>query len=206
MNKKNKKYPQGGHGGDLAKGKRKTQRPFDPKQALHVVLRSSKARGQHSMLRPQHCNLIRDLMGRIKLRWGISVYRYANVGNHLHLLIRAKNRSDWQGFIREFAGGIAMIVTGARKSHALSRSRSADVPDSAKRAFWDHVVFTRIVKFGRDFKNVADYVLKNLWEGAGIPVRQILAKGFKILEISEDGFIFIDQNAPPELKRAFTVG
>lgn len=178
------------HGGEHTKNKRKARRPFDPKQALHVVLRSSKARGRYSMLSPQHCNHIKMLMDRLKTRWNISVYRYANVGNHLHLLIRAKSRADWQGFIREFSGGIAMIVTGARKSHALPRTKSDDVPESAKRGFWDYLVFTRIVGFGKDFKKVAEYVLTNLWEAAGVPVRKILARGYRILEISEDGAVF----------------
>lgn len=175
------------HGGELAQGKRKTKRPFDPKQALHVVLRSSKARGRLSMLHPDHCNAIRDLMDRLKKRWNISVYRYANVGNHLHLLIRARSRADWQGFIREFSGGIAMLVTGARKSHALPRPKAK----SAQRGFWDYLVFTRIVAFGRDFKKAAEYVLTNLWEGAGIPVRKHLKRGYRILEISEDGAVFV---------------
>src|SRR3989338_1183354 len=109
------------YGGSHTRGKRKTRRPFDPKQALHVVLRSSKARGEFSMLRPRHCNHIRNLVDRLKTRWGVSVYRYANVGNHLHLLIRTRSRESWQGFIRELAGGIAMIVTGARKGAALTR-------------------------------------------------------------------------------------
>ena len=179
------------HGGEHTQKKRKGKRPFDPKQALHVVLRSSLARGQYSMLRPSHCNHIRNLMDRLKTRWNISVYRYANVGNHLHLLIRAKSREDWQGFIREFSGGIAMIVTGAKKGNGLPRSKSKDIPESAKRGFWDYLVFSRIVAFGKDFKGVAEYVLKNLWEGAGVPVREILHRGYRILEISEDGAVFV---------------
>ena len=187
----NSKTKSQAHGGEHTKGKRKGPRPFDPKQALHVVLRSSKARGQLSMLSPSHCNHIRNLMDRLKTRWGVSVYRYANVGNHLHLLIRVKSRSDWQGFIRELSGGIAMIVTGAKKGNALPRSKSKDVAESAKRGFWDHLVFTRIVVFGKDFKGVAGYVLTNLWEAVGVPVRKILERGYRIREISEDGAVFI---------------
>ncbi len=187
----NRTTAKGAHGGDHTYGKRKTKRPFDPKQALHVVLKSSKAKGQYSMLHPQHCNHIRKLMTRLKTRWQIAVYRYANVGNHLHLLIRAKSLADWQGFIREFSGGIAMIVTGAKKSHGLARSKSKEVCESAKRGFWDHLVFTRIVRFGKDFIAVAEYVLKNLWEAAGIPVRKFLANGYRILEFDEEGFVLV---------------
>ncbi len=84
-----------------------------------------------------------------------------------------------------------MIVTGAKKSHGLARSKSKEVCESAKRGFWDHLVFTRIVRFGKDFIAVAEYVLKNLWEAAGIPVRKFLANGYRILEFDEEGFVLV---------------
>ncbi len=199
----NRRTQERAHGGELAKGKRKTQRPFDPKQALHVVLRSSKARGELSMLRPQHCNHIATLLDRLKKRWDVSVYRYANVGNHLHLLIRCRSRVSWQGFIRELAGGVAMIVTGAKKGAALVRTKTKDGAVNAQRGFWDHLVFSRIVNFGRDFEGVALYVLKNLWEGCGVPVRKLLARGFQILEMSEDGGIFVPLGASAEILALF---
>ncbi|MCM2279322.1 MAG: hypothetical protein NDJ89_14700 [Oligoflexia bacterium] len=179
------------HGGDHTRGKRKSRRPFDPKQALHVVLRSSGARGELSMLHPRHRDPILALLNRLKQRWGVAVYRYANVGNHLHLLIRAKSRANWQGFIRELSGGIAMIVTGAKKGNALPRAQGLELPETARRAFWDGLVYTRIVRFGRDFRMIAEYVCKNLWEGCGIPIRGLLAKGYRILEISEDGAVLV---------------
>ncbi|MCM2323181.1 MAG: hypothetical protein NDJ90_07945, partial [Oligoflexia bacterium] len=63
------------HGGEVTQGKRKTARPFDRKQALHVVLRSSMARGERSLLHPRHCNHVRALTERLAKRWGIAVYR-----------------------------------------------------------------------------------------------------------------------------------
>jgi REP element-mobilizing transposase RayT len=176
------------HGGDENKGRRKVARPFDPKQALHVVLRSSKARGNLSMLHPRHCNHIKALLERLQERRNVRVYRYSNVGNHLHLLIRARSRSDWQGFIREFAGGVAMIVTGARKGAALERLKSAG---NSARGFWDGLTYSRIVRWGRDFTHVSRYVCKNLWEAVGVPVRKLLARGFRCLEISEDGVVLV---------------
>jgi hypothetical protein len=188
-------------GGEATRG-RKTRRPFDRRQALHVVLRSSKARGELSMLHPRHCNPIRALVARLKARWGVSVYRYANVGNHLHLLIRARSRAQWQGFIRELAGGVAMLVTGARKGSPLSRSRAPGLPESARRGFWDHLVFTRIVSWGRDFRGVADYLCRNLWEAAGVPVGELIARGFRILWIDERGAVLAHRRANPALLRA----
>jgi hypothetical protein len=106
----------------------------------------------------------------------VRIYRYANVGNHIHLLIKVPSKAIWQRFLREFAGGIAIIVTGA----GLTRNK-------AGRGFWDGLAFTRIVSFGRDFEGVGRYVMKNLFESMGVPMKRLLAQGFKILTVSKDG-------------------
>lgn len=168
------------HGGDHTRGKRKTYRPVDPKQALHVVLRSSRARGTQSMLHPKNCDHIHEFTRKTAKRCGVRLYRYANVGNHIHLLIRVPSRAAWQKFLRELAGGIAIIVTGAKKGAALAKNDGV-------RGFWDHLAFTRIVAFGRDFNGVGRYLIKNLFEAAGVPMRRLLAQGYRIVAIEKDG-------------------
>lgn len=175
------------HGGEHTRGKRKTVRPIDPKQALHVVLRSSQARGELSMLRPRHCGPIHDFTQALAGRWGVRLYRYANVGNHIHLLIKVPSRAVWKRFLRELAGGIAIIVTGAKKGSGLTRNSSG-------RGFWDHLAFTRIVKFGRDYENLGRYLIKNLFEAAGVPVKKLLAQGDRVCTVSKDGVLL---GAPP---------
>ena len=175
------------HGGQRALGRRKSYRPIDPKQALHVVLRSSIARGKRSMLHPAHCDQIHGFTQKVALRWGIRVYRYANVGNHIHLLIRVPSRASWQRFLKELAGGIAIIMTGAKKGAALDKNQ-------AQRGFWDHLAFTRIVSFGRDYAGVARYLVKNVFEGAGVPMKRLLAQGLRVMTIARDGSL---SGAPP---------
>lgn len=43
------------------------------------------------------------------------VYRFANVGDHLHLLVKANDRKDLADYLRVLAGRIAVTVSGARK-------------------------------------------------------------------------------------------
>lgn len=167
------------HGGEHTLGKRKARRPFDPKQALHVVLRSSKARGSWSMLQDRNAAHIHAFTYRLANRWGVRIYRFANVGNHIHLLIRARSRAVFQRFIRELSGTIAIIVTGAKKASPLKKN-------SQNRGFWDHLVFTRIVHFGRDYEQVARYLIKNLFEGAGVPIKKLLAQGRHVMTIRGD--------------------
>ena len=68
------------HGGEHSLGKRKSRRPLDPKQALHVVLRSSIARGENSMLHPRNAGHIHDFTHKLAQKCGVRIYRYANVG------------------------------------------------------------------------------------------------------------------------------
>ncbi len=177
------------HGGDLAIGKRKTFRPIDPKQALHVVLKSSKARGELSMLHPKHCNSIHKHIRKIAKRRGVKICQFANVGNHLHLLIKVPSRAAWQRFSKELSGGIAQIVTGARKGQALPRNAQGTQPESALRAFWDHLLFTRIVSLGRDFNGVCRYLVKNLFEAAGVPMKKLLEQGYHLVMVDKNGAI-----------------
>ena len=169
------------HGGDHTQGKRKSARPIDPKQALHVVLKASVARGALSMLHPKHCGPIHQFTHGLAQRWGIRLYRYANVGNHIHLLIKVPSSAVWQRFLRELAGGIPLIVTGAKKGAPFAKS-------GKQRGFWDALAFTRIVRLGRDFEGMGRYLIKNLFEGAGIPVNQLLAQGARILSVGKVGF------------------
>jgi REP element-mobilizing transposase RayT len=183
----NLKASSSAHGGGLSQGKRKSFRPVDPKQALHVVLRSSKARGALSMLHPRHCNPVESFVRKTATRWGVRLYRYANVGNHIHLLIQVPTREAWKSFSRELSGGIAQIVTGAQKGSALSRSKDTSTAESAKRGFWDHLLYTRIVSFGRDFKGMCRYFIKNLFEAAGVPVKRLFEQGQRLLIVEKDG-------------------
>src|SRR4051812_15762085 len=163
--------PKREYGGEASKGKRKIQRPFDPDRPLHLSLRASGARGQRSMLKFELKNAIHDILSRICDKRRIRVYRYANVGNHLHLLVKAKSRRDFQAFLREFAGAVAVAVTGAAKGRPQK--------------FWDHVAWSTVVEWGRQFQNVKRYILLNLMETSGLRDRGLLAK------LERDGILII---------------
>jgi REP element-mobilizing transposase RayT len=76
------------------KGKRKTERPFHPKLALHITMRSGRARGEWSMLKQGRRLMIQDLAHRTAKKHRMELYRLANVGNHLHLLLKIVRVSE----------------------------------------------------------------------------------------------------------------
>jgi hypothetical protein len=155
----------------------------DPRQALHLVLKrgegAPRSRGQASresapsLLHPDHAGALELLYRELAHKWGVRVYRYANVGSHLHFLLKPRTRRAWQGFLRELTGKIAMRMTGARKG--------------LEGKFWTGLAFTRIVKFGRDFEGVALYLVGNVFESLGVPIRRLQARGYRLVSIGPDG-------------------
>jgi REP element-mobilizing transposase RayT len=43
-------------------------------------------------------------------KYGVKIYEWSNVGNHIHLLIKIPRRQAWAGFIRELTGEIASLM------------------------------------------------------------------------------------------------
>lgn len=107
------------------------------------------------MLRPGTQVRLKKLEARVARRWGVRVYRSANSGNHLHLLVRAPTRDQFQGFLREFSGLAARLVTGAKKGNPFGKR------------FWDALAYSRIVEWGRAYFEAKYYVIQNELEAEG---------------------------------------
>ncbi len=140
--------PRTEHGGEIRAGLRKLERPFTARRPLHVVMRSNRARGLWSMRRTVAARTVRQLLRRYSHRYDIRVYEFANAGNHLHLLVRARCRLGLQTFLRVFAGMVARRVTGADKGRAVG-------------GFWDMLAYSRVMTWGRDFFGVRAYLVRN---------------------------------------------
>jgi len=141
-------------GTQMGKSNPKKARTVNSRQGLHIVLRSRYARGARSFL--VRAREIEALLKDVGARTGVKVYRVANAGNHLHLLVKFLNRRALQRFLRAVTGIIARITLGAQKGSpsALKEGES----------FWDARPFTRIVAWGRDFDRVKNYLRLNRLE------------------------------------------
>lgn len=127
------------YGGSLLKGKRKSARPLDSKKPLHLVL---KATNSFALLRNQ--KLIEQLNAKMSQRFGVKVYSIAVQADHIHLNISFASRRIYTMWIRALTGALA------RKIQKLK---------------FKFLPFTRIGSWGRDFKTVQNYILKNRIEG-----------------------------------------
>ncbi|HEY8278737.1 MAG TPA: transposase [Bdellovibrionota bacterium] len=143
-------------GGDLLRGNPKGRRPFSHHSALHLVVRSTLAKGPRSMLLPRHRKQILAIVRKQARTFEVKVYRYANSGNHLHFLVRPpRTRAQFVGFTKAITGLIARTVTQARRGKKVGLR------------FWDKRPFSRIIRWGRAFQCCARYVTRNTLEAMG---------------------------------------
>jgi putative transposase len=148
-------------GGELLKSaKNRHARPVSCKNPMHLVLRSSKAKGRFSFA--HHSNLVRvkQVIDRHCLKFGLKLVRFSNNFNHLHLLLKFPSREIYLRFIRSLTAQLAMAVTGAKKLSSMKSILGA-------RRFWDHRPFTRVVRGIKAYRIVFDYIRLNELEACG---------------------------------------
>jgi REP element-mobilizing transposase RayT len=135
-------------GGSLLKNSHaKTKRPLESKLPILLTLRATKG-----VLRlPKNFNNVNQSVNRINKKHGVKLYQYANVGNHLHLLIKIPQVRRWPAYIRELTGRLAQIAA----------------------TNWKQRPHTRIVRGWRKaFRIAKDYVELNFLEAEGFISRK----------------------------------
>ncbi len=175
--------PKDEFGGSLLKGNNpKVKRPLSTTLPLHLCLRSN-----FSTLRlPKNYGKVHKEIYRCAKKYGIKIYKYANVGNHIHLLIRLTKLKLWAKFIRELTSNIAKItnkninqrITNGVTNREIKSDQKKNEKDlntnrvlehtKSEKKFWKHRPFTRIIQGWRKaFKTMKDYVYLNQIEAEG---------------------------------------
>ena len=158
----------------LGKGNPRHPRPLSFRRPLHLVMRSSQAVREKSLLSPRRARQVEAVVRRTARQRGIRVYRYANSGNHLHILIKVPSPQAYRAYIRAISGLIARLVLGTERGAGRKPALGAGKKQGSEKSahFWDARPFTRIVEWGRDYLRVCDYLLQNRLEALGfVPYR-----------------------------------
>ena len=153
------------YGGDLLKTRegRSKPRPISDRKTMHLVLRSTQARGEWSFKRPRNERSIANYITKFSKKYGVRIMSLANVGNHLHLQIKLGNRHTYAPFIRAVTGAIARHVMMASRPEMTSWTNGPH----QKMPFWDRRPYTRIVESFKAILNLRDYIQINRLEGYG---------------------------------------
>lgn len=117
-------------GGVSLKKRRKVERPLREGLVHHVVFKSSKAKGKLSFY--AYKNLVSDLLKERSKKFFVEILDWVNMGNHLHLKVRFKDRKRFQNFLKTFAGLLARKITKSHRGTSFGK-------------FWDGLVYTRIL-------------------------------------------------------------
>jgi len=100
------------HGGELAVKRRKIIRPLDPRRPVHITMRSTRAKGRYNFR--NHQLTVKKIIETAARRSRVKLHKFANVGNHLHILVSFKSRESCQRFMRRSPrsarGGAAVPV------------------------------------------------------------------------------------------------
>lgn len=128
-------------------------RPLATKNSMHLVLRSSRAKGAWRF--QANRNKWKPILRKFAAKYGVRILSQADPGNHIHLHIQLTNRHTYKPFIRAVTAAIAMAVTG------VSRWKKIDF------RFWDRRPVSRVVIGRRGHLTVSDYVRVNELESQG---------------------------------------
>ena len=148
-----KRYARTVHGGRVNKGSRKVERPLATNKPVHLVLRSGQAKGAWSFLAPKNRVAVEGIIREKAKKFGIRIADFANVGSHLHVVVKFSARENFQNFLRAVTCLIPRKVTGARRG--VSRG-----------PFWDGLAYTRIVKTSFEERQLKGYLEANRVEAS----------------------------------------
>lgn len=133
------------HGGVSLKKRRKLARPLIPGCVTHVVFKSSKAKGNLSFY--THKKVVADLLKSKSKKFFIEILDWVNMGNHLHLKVRFKDKKRFGQFLKSFSSLVARSITKAKKGNPFGK-------------FWDGLVYTRVL-----LTKLEELGLKGYFEG-----------------------------------------
>lgn len=136
---------------------RQGARRLTTEHAMHLVLRSSKAKGAWSFLRASNKKKIQTIIKKHAHKNLIQIISVSSIGQHLHLQIRLSDRKTYKPFIRAMTGAIALQIMGANRNRAKVMNY--------KDRFWDYRPFSKILtSFGQRLRAV-DIALIHQLEG-----------------------------------------
>jgi REP element-mobilizing transposase RayT len=118
------------HGGMKLKKRRKVARPLVAGAVTHLVLTSSKAKGEFSFYR--HKKVVEHLLRDRARLYFIEIIDFVNMGNHLHIKVRFKDTVRFKNFLRAFCGLLPRKLTHAHRGTRFGR-------------FWDGLAYTRVL-------------------------------------------------------------
>ncbi len=150
-------------GGQHLVGKRKSKRPLSTKKPIHLVLRSM----NFKIFRPKNQSL-KKLIHQIAQESGVKIYELAINWSHIHFVIKIQSREAYVRFVRVLNSKLTLALASARKRNSSHKSASKHLQSTVNDLkLFTLRPFTRILEWGRDYKNGISYLRLNQKEARG---------------------------------------
>lgn len=163
--------------------------------SMHLVLRSSQARGAWSFVRPKNESMIAQVLNKHAKSTNTEILGIGNAGNHLHLRLQFSTRKNYLRFIRAVTGEIALKIkkfaNAARPRHAAQPAHAKIISENktASHTFWDRRPFSSIVSTLKYVARLKDYIDINSIEGQGYPrsYARLVVQSWRYRTLNFDG-------------------
>jgi putative transposase len=153
------------HGGTLRNQRAGRRfRPLSGKEPVHLVLKANKQCLKSGLRTYKRFFLIQSLVQKYSYKFFVKVEQISVQGDHIHLLIRASRRSNYQSFFRVLSGQIAQQFQ--KQSLMMAQAEVTDTPKSPAK-LWKHRPFSRVVRGWRAYRILRDYIQLNEKEALG---------------------------------------
>ena len=147
-------------GGSLLIGVRKNARMLSTKKPIHAILKSSGSR----FFNPGNRS-IETLIYSHAAKYKIKIHRVSLNWSHVHMIIMIPSRDAYKAFIRTLTAAIVRAVS--------------KIAGKVLKGIFDLRPYTRILEWGRDYKNVMEYHDLNDIEARGYVKRAKKSKAKK---------------------------
>ncbi len=176
------------HGGSLRNSREgRRERPLSTREPVHLVLKANREAIAGGFRTVRRYRLAHQILARYSRRFFIKIEQVSFQFDHIHIIARISRRSNFQNFLRVFAGQVSQRFTAEGLATSIQRSemksgekRSVTDTPWGRRVgrFWKHRPFTRVIRGFRAFITARNYVQLNEQEAQGkIPYRKQRLRG-----------------------------
>ena len=130
-----------GHGGILAQGKRKSRRPLSMNKPMLVSLTTAPLQSRHHLQERRNSAYIREILQRQAKKFKIQLLEEKISFGSLELMLRVKQREQFQQFLRSVTALIARKISGARKGHKFGK-------------FWLGLAYSLVIRGRESFQEL----------------------------------------------------
>jgi putative transposase len=145
-------------------------RPLSSKEPLHLVFKIDKSRLRGRSLRAPKCfSLASNIISKYAKKFQIRIDQLSIQPDHIHILLRATKRHQFQSFFRVVAGQVAQrFLKEGLIAAPTTTAPTTKATTTSGTKLWKYRPFTRVVRGWRAYRIVRDYVRLNEQEARGV--------------------------------------